>query len=228
MRMRRALGRWIRRVDSGWGPRAGASLRDGIDLCRTDGSVDLRILATFLARRGHTVDDVVDWVDDLYHHQPRAAKRAFGERGVVQLAAGWAEGRLQMPVHVDRTVPMENFRLRMRQQFQLATSQGVEVNAFIALVVVSCEPTTGGSDLIERVCGHVVDVFCAGETVTEHDSGKLLVLTERAPTLPGRLADLRTRLQRDPALHGSRVRLWVESVGPRVEVVDDLLDSLLV
>jgi hypothetical protein len=189
----------------------------------------VRALASFLARRGHSVDEVVDWMDDLYVEQPRAAVRAFGARGFVDLAAGWAEGRLRVPEHTERTVPMETFRLRVRQQFQLASSRGVAVDSFIALVVASCDHVTGErGDPAERVCTHVLDVFSAGETVTEHDSGTVMVLTERAPTLPGRLADLRTRLQRDPDLLGSPVRLWVESVGPRVEVVDDLLDSLLV
>lgn len=215
-------------MEAGWGPRAATSLREGVGSHACHSSVDVRALASFLAHRGHSVDEVADWVDDLYHEQPRTAVRAFGERGVVDLAAGWAEGRLDMPEHTRRTVPMENFRQRVRQQFQLASSRGVVVDSLIALVVVSCDRAAGKGDPSERICAHVLDVFSAGETVTLHESGTVMVLTERCPALPGRLADLRTRLQRDRDVLGSPVRLWVESVGPRVEVVDDLLDSLLV
>lgn len=219
---------WVRRVQAGWGPRAGASLREALALCHGKGTLDVSSVAAFLAHRGHTMDDVADWVDDLYHHQPRVARRAFGEGAVVHLATGWADGRLQMRAQPERTVPMENFRLRVRQEFQLASTHGVAVDAFIALVVVSCDAPNGGDESTHRVCTHVLDIFSAGETVTEHDSGKLLVLAERTPMLPARMADLRARVNADSELRDASVRMWVESVGPRVEVLDDLLDSLLV
>ena len=118
---------------------------------------------------------------------------------------------------------VEVLRLRMQQQFELATSRGRAPERELALVVVD---TAGRHDCSARIADHARAAFGAAETMATAPNGNLLVLVRRTPETRVRTLRLIHAMRLDDQLRGAPARVWIEPLANAVEHVDSHLIGL--
>jgi hypothetical protein len=227
MTLRRVTSWWIAQVAAGWGARAGDSLTFAVQQSSTSlGTIDPRRLGEQLATRSHAIDEVLEWVEVLIASRPRHAARLLGSAPEEQLAASWAD-RTLLGDAAGLGVQVEELTLRIHERFALAASVGVNADDVAAVVVAALYPAFDRpiADGVVAAVGHARAVFRHGETVAQHPSGHVLVLTDRSVDLAANLAAWKQRLDGDSALRTTHV--WIEPMGGDPALVESLLVGLV-
>lgn len=213
---RRAFEAWLHDLRVGWGDRAARTAGSLVPLLADGRNSDLRSLGARLAAEGHALDAVLAWFDLLARHS-RQFRGRLERGGIVDLAAGWADGALRGD---DRrgAAPFDMLRLRLREQVALTGRMGGVPGRHLALVVAEADGEIAAT--APALVEHARRVFDSGETVALAPNGKLLVLVQRGHEARGKAVEFGELLRNDQRLADVAVRVWVEPLAMSADHVD--------
>ena len=221
-RARRTVQTWVHQIELGWGERAATTARSLVPLLTPLPASDFLAAGEAAAIRGHGLDDVIAWFR-LLARRSRPMRGLLARGGLVDLAAGWADGVLRSEYGEEQVVPLALLRLRLEQQVALATRHGRRPGDDLALVAAS---VGGGSAERQRVVQHARALFAGGEPMAMAPNGTLLVMVTRGPSLHARTLAFEQAVRADDCLHNTTIRVWVEPLAMAAEHVDSHLLGL--
>lgn len=226
-RARRSIQTWLRQVELGWGERAAATARSLVPLLTPLPAADFLAAGEAAAIHGHGLDDLIAWFR-LLGRRCRPLRAQLAQGGLVDLAAGWADGVLRSEYGAEQVVPLALLRLRLEQQVAQSARLGRRPGDDLALVAatVSTSDAASGAEQRRRVLQHARSVFASGESMAMAPNGTLLVLVTRGPSLHTRTLAFEQAVRSDDRLHNTTIRVWVEPLAMAAEHVDSHLLGL--